>query len=56
MKPRKKDKECKDLPSVPGIGSSITNDLHLIGIHHVNDLIGQDPELLKWWNWKDRIK
>ena len=93
MKAGKKDKSPDDLLSVPGIGKSIAEDLHLIGIHHVHDLIGQDPqalyndlcneynkvidpcvlytfrcavyyaendqhdpELLKWWNWKNRIK
>ena len=93
MKAGKKDKSPNVLLSVPGIGKSIAEDLHLIGIHHVHDLIGQDPqalyndlcneynkvidrcvlytfrcavyyaendqhdpELLKWWNWKNRIK
>lgn len=91
MKLRKKDNNCDDLLSVPGIGRSIAGDLHLIGVHHVHDLIGHDPqalyndlcneynkvidpcvlytfrcavyyaendkhdpELLKWWNWKNR--
>jgi hypothetical protein len=91
MKIRKKDKGSDDLLSVPGIGKSIAEDLHGIGIHHVGDLEGQnpqnlyealcekhkaridpcvlytfrcavyyaenknhDPELLKWWNWKNR--
>lgn len=77
--------------TVPGVGKSIARDLHILGIHSVNDLTGQDPEalyktlcaeyrkkidpcilyvfrcavyyaenerhdpeLLKWWNWKNR--
>jgi hypothetical protein len=91
MKNIKKDKNSDNLLSVPGVGKSIAEDLHLIGIHHVRDLYGQDPqtlynalcaeyktvldpcilytfrcavyyaengehdpELLKWWNWKNR--
>lgn len=80
------------LLSIPGVGTSIAGDLHNIGIHCIEDLIGRDaqllydesnayagcvqdrcllyvfrcaiyfaetpeslhqPELLKWWNWKD---
>jgi len=91
MKIIKKNKSSDDLLTIPGIGKSIAQDLHIIGIHHVHDLKGQDPEalfknlcleykqkidpcvlytfrcavyysendkhdpeLLKWWNWKDR--
>ncbi|HPI69248.1 MAG TPA: helix-hairpin-helix domain-containing protein [Bacteroidales bacterium] len=91
MKPVRKNKNPENLQSIPGIGRSIAEDLHSIGVHHVNDLKGQDPEalfsalctehnakidrcvlytfrcavyyaeneehdpeLLKWWNWKDR--
>ncbi len=91
MKNIKKDRNSDNLLSVPGVGKSIAEDLHLIGIHHVHDLSGQDPqalynalcaeykavldpcvlytfrcavyyaeneehdpELLKWWNWKNR--
>ncbi len=80
-----------DLLRIPGIGSSLANDLRELGIHAVSDLAGRDPEalyerlcllrgspmdrcvlyafrcavyfasherhdpeLLKWWNWKDR--
>lgn len=90
MKIIKKDKRSDNLLSVPGVGKSIAEDLHMIGIHHVHDLAGQnpqtlysalcteyktlldpcvlytfrcavyyaehdehDPELLKWWNWKN---
>ena len=93
MKTIKGNKNSDNLLSVPGIGKSIAQDLHIIGIHHVNDLKGQDPEslyynlcteykkkidpcvlytfrcavyyaeneqhdpeLLKWWNWKNRTK
>ncbi len=93
MKPGKKNKNSDDLLSVPGVGKSIAGDLHMIGIHHVHDLIGQnpqalyndlcneynkvidpcvlytfrcavyyaendkhDPDLLKWWNWKNRVQ
>jgi hypothetical protein len=93
MKIKKKDKSSDNLLSVPGIGKSIATDLHNIGIHHVHDLVGQnpetlfndlcaeykkdidpcvlytfrcavyyaendkhDPELLKWWTWKNRRK
>jgi len=42
----KKNKESDSLLSIPGVGESIAQDLHILGIHHVNDLIGQDPETL----------
>ncbi|HNS18524.1 MAG TPA: helix-hairpin-helix domain-containing protein [Bacteroidales bacterium] len=35
-----------NLLSIPGIGKSIARDLHILGIHRVQDLIGQDPEAL----------
>jgi hypothetical protein len=91
MKVTKKTKD--NLLSIPGVGKSIAQDLHILGIHHVQDLAGQDPEvlfndlcseynrkidpcvlytfrcavyyaendkhdpdLLKWWNWKNRKK
>jgi hypothetical protein len=93
MKVAKKNKDPNSLLSIPGVGKSIAQDLHILGIHHVHDLIGQDPEalyidlcteykkridpcvlytfrcavyyaennkhnpdLLKWWNWKNRTK
>jgi len=42
----KKNKESDSLLSIPGVGKSIAQDLHIVGIHHVKDLIGQDPEIL----------
>ncbi|HUO28090.1 MAG TPA: helix-hairpin-helix domain-containing protein [Bryobacteraceae bacterium] len=79
------------LEEIPGVGPSIANDLHRLGIQTVAELRGRspeslyrnlceqvgrpvdrcvlyvfrcavyfaseekhDPELLKWWNWKDR--
>lgn len=81
----------KGLQSIPGVGPSLEEDLHHLGIQTISDLknkdpeelydqhclqVGQtvdrcvlyvfrcavyyasekehDPELLKWWNWKDR--
>ena len=46
MKTSRKNKESDSLLTIPGIGKSISQHLHNIGIHHVNDLIGQDPEKL----------
>ncbi|MBI1882585.1 MAG: TfoX/Sxy family DNA transformation protein [Chlamydiae bacterium] len=80
-----------ELEKTPGVGKSIAQDLHKIGIHSIADLKGRDaqalydqsnklvgtvqdrcllyvfrsavyfantqnpkPELLKWWNWKDK--
>ncbi|MBV2223656.1 MAG: helix-hairpin-helix domain-containing protein, partial [Cloacibacterium sp.] len=40
----RKNKESESLLSIPGIGKKIAQDLHIIGIHHVKDLIGQNPE------------
>jgi len=91
MRTTKKNIDSDNLLSIPGIGKSIAHDLHTIGIHHVHDLKGQDPEtlyndlcvenkkridpcvlytfrcavyyaenkkhdpdLLKWWNWKNK--
>ncbi|MCW5915613.1 MAG: helix-hairpin-helix domain-containing protein [Chitinophagaceae bacterium] len=36
----------KELTLIPGIGKSIATDLYNIGIRHVDDLRGQDPEAL----------
>lgn len=38
-----KDHSIKDLTRIPGVGSSIANDLINIGISSVNDLIGKNP-------------
>lgn len=35
-----------ELTSIPGVGKSIAQDLRNIGITSVDDLVGQDPELL----------
>ena len=88
-----KKKLSDNLLTIPGIGKSMSRDLHILGIHHVSDLIGKDPEtlyndlcieykkkmdpcvlyvfrcavyyaenekhepdLLKWWNWKNKNK
>jgi len=34
------------LQSVPGIGPKISQKLHRLGIHHPQDLCGQDPQNL----------
>jgi len=34
------------LLSIPGVGKSIAKDLNNIGIYHVSDLTGKDPEKL----------
>lgn len=84
------NESSKELLTIPGIGKSIALDLVDLGIRHVRDLKGRDPErlyrklnvlrgmhidrcvlytfrcavyfatekkhdpqLLKWWNWKD---
>lgn len=80
-----------DLQHIPGVGSSISQDLMELGFSNVQELTGKnpqkmyddlialrgehqdrcilyvfrcavyfaentkhDPELLKWWNWKDQ--
>ena len=35
-----------ELRSIPGVGPSIAQDLHQLGIHRVRDLVGKDPERL----------
>jgi len=86
---------AQTLTDIPGVGKSIAQDLRNIGIHHVEDLKGmdperlyalsndyagktqdrcllyvlrcavyfaetpqqeRDPEKLKWWNWKEKVK
>jgi len=85
----KKSNNDEDLRIIPGVGSSIAQDLCDLGFQKVNDLKDadpesmyrelcalhgyqdrcvlyvfrcavyyannstHDPELLKWWNWKD---
>ncbi|MDD5508730.1 MAG: helix-hairpin-helix domain-containing protein [Bacteroidales bacterium] len=46
MKIDKKNKDTDNLLSIPGVGKSIAQDLHILGIHHVQNLKGQDPEVL----------
>jgi hypothetical protein len=41
-----KNRESDSLLTIPGVGKSIAQDLHILGVHHVKDLIGQDPEIL----------
>jgi pathogenicity locus Cdd1 protein len=89
----KKTGATDDLLRIPGVGKSIAQDLHDLGIMRVADLRQadpealydnlcalrgahidrcvlytfrcavyfasdetHDPELLKWWNWKDRTR
>jgi len=42
----RKNKDTDSLLSIPGVGRSIAHDLHIIGIHHVHDLIDKNPEAL----------
>ena len=41
-----KQRCIKELITIPGVGKSIANDLWHIGIKHVSDLKGLDPEEL----------
>ena len=36
----------KALTIIPGVGKSIATDLYNIGIRHIDDLKGKDPEVL----------
>jgi hypothetical protein len=91
MKEELKLRSLKELQEIPGVGKSISGDLWELGIRHIDDLKGKDPEklyarrctqvgtridpcllyvfrgavyyashtrhdpeLLKWWNWKNR--
>lgn len=86
-----KQPSLKDLERIPGVGTSIAQDLRDIGINSVDELKGKqaeklykkmcsfkaspvdrcmlytlrcavyyasntehNPNLLKWWNWKDK--
>ncbi|WP_030241097.1 helix-hairpin-helix domain-containing protein [Streptomyces sp. NRRL S-350] len=35
-----------DLRKIPGVGKAVEGDLHRMGIHSVEELVGQDPEEL----------
>lgn len=91
MREELKRLSLRRLQKIPGVGKSISLDLWDLGIRHIADLKGRDPEklyakrctqvgtridpcllyvfrgavyyashtrhdpeLLKWWNWKDR--
>lgn len=41
-----KHRAIKELMQIPGIGKTIANDLCDIGYTSINDLKGQDPQLL----------
>lgn len=41
-----KEKSLLALRQIPGVGISIAKNLYNIGIHSVEDLIGQEPEKL----------
>jgi hypothetical protein len=36
----------KELTIIPGVGKSIATDLYNIGIRHIDDLRGKDPQVL----------
>jgi len=36
----------RSLTDIPGVGKSIAQDLQNIGIHHIEDLKGMDPQRL----------
>jgi hypothetical protein len=38
--------QIKQLTAIPGVGKSIANDLWNIGIHHIDELKGANPEEL----------
>ena len=40
------DQSIKNLTRIPGVGKSIAMDLYNIGILHIEDLKGKNPELL----------
>ena len=43
---KRKQTEKTDLRTIPGVGPSIEQDLLRLGINHVSDLRGQDPQAL----------
>jgi len=46
MTSKRARREPDDLQSIPGVGPSLAQDLRELGIQHVADLRGQDPEHL----------
>ncbi|QYJ85493.1 helix-hairpin-helix domain-containing protein [Shewanella mesophila] len=36
-------KQVSDLTSIPNVGKATAEDLHLLGLHNPDALIGQDP-------------
>lgn len=42
----KTSQTTKELTRIPGVGKSIAADLYNIGIRHIDDLKGQDPQHL----------
>lgn len=40
------EQTIKALTVIPGVGKSIATDLYNIGIKHIDDLKGKDPEVL----------
>ena len=39
-------KKQSELEQIPGVGKAIAEDLNHLGIHHVQELQNQDPEVL----------
>jgi len=35
-----------ELEKISGVGKSIAKDLESLGIHHISDLVGKNPEVL----------
>jgi hypothetical protein len=63
-----KEESLKNLQTIPGIGKSIARNLWDIGARQDPCLLytfrcavyyaktkNPKPDLLKWWNWKDRV-
>ncbi|MHB8094368.1 MAG: helix-hairpin-helix domain-containing protein [Candidatus Aminicenantales bacterium] len=44
--PTVRDQSLRELATIPGVGKSIAGDLWEIGIRHVSDLKGKDPQRL----------
>jgi nucleotidyltransferase/DNA polymerase involved in DNA repair len=48
-----------ELTALPGVGLRIAADLRRLGVRSIKALSRRDaerpePELLKWWKWKNR--